>query len=182
MMMTGQAHGQDAQLQTLAQLLLELRPLWDQRPFRERPAPWEAHMPEVSAWLRDLDATQIDALEADPYGGPAMPGALAAVRDAATAASNLPVWTATEAVHHAPMRRVKARKQAQISAFQRVVGGSLRRAAPRRIVDWCGGKGHLSRALGMACGCGVCVVDQQAALVLEAEQLGKADGLAVHDP
>lgn len=171
---------QREQLVRLADLLGTTRPLWDQRPFRERPAPWESTMPVVSAWLRGLSAHEIDALESDPFGGPPMPPALAALRDAATDAASVPSWTSTAHITHAPMRRVKGRKQAQIIAFQRVVHAPLHAAAPRQLVDWCGGKGHLSRALGRACGCSVCVVDLVPNLVADAEILGRDAGLTVH--
>ncbi len=171
-----------SQARTLAELLIATRPLWDQRPFRERPAPWEADMPEVAVWLRQLDVVSIDALEGDPCGGPPLPMTLADLRDAAAAASHVPVWPAAAAITgttSAPMRGVKGRKQAQIAAFQRAVAAPLDRAAPRRLVDWCGGKGHLTRALAARCGCSVCVVDREGALVTAAVVLGAAAGVSV---
>ena len=170
------------QARALADLLIATRPLWDQRPFRERPAPWEADLPDVAAWLRQLDVTSIDALEADPSGGPTLPKPLADLRDAAAASTALPVWpvsTTDATTANAPMRSVKGRKQAQITAFQQAVAAPLNRAAPRRLVDWCGGKGHLSRALAARCACPVCVVDRDGALVSAAVALGTAAGVQV---
>lgn len=169
----------------LAELLVETRRFWDQRPFRERPAPWERELGEEAAWLRSLTSADIDALERDPWGGPALPPALAALRDRAAAASALPHAPASTAepclggASPKAMRGVKARKERQIRAFQRAVEAPLRAARVAQLLDWCGGKGHLSRSLGGALACPVCVVDIAPELLAAAEARGAAAGVVV---
>ncbi|MCO4761868.1 MAG: methyltransferase [Myxococcales bacterium] len=166
-------------LQQLADLLERTQPLWEPRPFRQRPASWEATLPEVALWLRDRRPAEIDALEQDPFALSDMPGAYAALAMETTALTKIAQWPRQNRPPGKPMRGVKGRKQRQIEAFQLAVSAPITQAQPQRLIDWCGGKGHLSRLLATQCSCPVCVIDLSEAFVTASEQLGAAVGVDV---
>lgn len=165
------------QLAELADWLDRWRPLWSHRPFRQLPAPWEADHPEVSRWLRSLTPDQVTFYDDD-------------VRRLAEAPRPLATWTreglALTAIPEANVaptdlrerweRGVSGRKRAQVRAF---VGALLPMLAeaPGDWLDWCAGKGHLGRALGMTLPAPVTFIERQEALAVHASRRARSRGL-----
>ncbi len=155
------------QLQRLTELLRDHRPLWETRPFVERDPAWEQAHPGVSAWLRGLGEDQLDALERDAELPADAPRELLRWDAAARAASEVPVAASTT-LHLGPerdlARGVPGRKWRQVRAFVEAALPRLAELPAAPIVDWCAGKGHVSRLLALAADREVVAVERQGAL------------------
>lgn len=129
----------------LAAFLHATRGLWGVSPFKvDRPA-WTAAHPALAAALDSLDEAAVEALEPDPAGWADAPDPWAAWGAALaplTALGPLPA----DVVAGPPVRRVKARKQAQVDGFAGVVARRFPVGGPP-LVEGCAGRGHLGRAL-----------------------------------
>lgn len=146
--MAGAYSSDTNQFHALSSFLEEHQGLWKERPFVHEHLSWESDYPEVSAWLRALPESSLDAIESDPFqlrGGP-----LAFQKWAQTSVelTQLPSLHAeeTDSLSTSWRKGVPGRKTAQIDAFI----GSLRASdAPfhGEWVEWCSGKGHLGRAM-----------------------------------
>lgn len=165
-----------AALDRLTDLLVEREPLWRPRPFAERPPRWALAEPELAAWASGLSVGSIDALEVDPTSRPVHPR-YAALRDEALAAAQ--IGAPFEAPPVAPARdatwRTPGRKLAQACALAGVAAPLVPHAP--RFVDWCGGKGHLSRVLALHTGGRARVVDRDEALLRAGDRLHRRAGL-----
>ncbi len=120
------------------------RSLWQWHPFAELKPSWTADHPGLCRWLTTLDDAAVTCLMADgdalaaslvPFV-PEAPGLLAAGRWPRLARHRPPVDPGVGV-------GVGARKWAQIDAF----AAALPLEAGHQVVDWCAGKGHLSRRL-----------------------------------
>lgn len=142
---------------------LELRRrFWEPAPFRSLPVPWEEEAPELSRWARALPVEAVEALDTDPARLAAeAPEPLDALVRTAEALSLVGPWSALAAFAEA-LPRVKERKRAQVERLLAVVGPRLPAGEP--LLDWCGGKGHLGRALARRTGRRVRVVERDPAL------------------
>lgn len=164
-----------ARVAALHALLEPARLYWESAPFRGLPTPWEAEAPALSRWARALDVEQIEALEADPGRliGEA-PEPLATLARAAATLSEVADWPAP-ARPATLLPRVKARKREQIGGLLAAVDGRLPAGEP--LLDWCGGKGHLGRALAGRSGRRVRVVERDPALCRDGAALAGQEGV-----
>jgi hypothetical protein len=128
----------------LDQLLRHHQGLFRPNPFTQLRLPWEAALPELSRALRGLDEGQLQAWEDDPGADPSSPRLLQSWRARCIEACALRPLSASPA-RPVPLG-MSDRKRAQVVAFAQVAEGW----APRPLVDWCAGKGHLGRYLGAA--------------------------------
>jgi Methyltransferase domain len=159
--------------------LTEMEPVWSHRPFVALPAPWEPDHTDVSAWLRSLTPEQVRSYDDAPAtlaDGPLgmrhwvqRGHELTALPDAARHATPvLPVrWK----------RSVPGRKCAQVAAFAGALAG-WQEAAPARFIDWCAGKGHLGRALGLLRNVPITFVEKQPRLAKLALERAEAEGVS----
>ncbi|MCA9622062.1 MAG: methyltransferase, partial [Myxococcales bacterium] len=150
--------------------------VWQHRPFVALPAPWEATHPEVAEHLRAADEARVADLEEEVEAAWAStPARLRAWRDEGVALAQLPALAeARVRLDERWARGVPGRKRAQIVAFAAAV---RERARPAQWVDWCAGKGHLGRALGVLDGPALTFVERQAPLARAAAERARASGL-----
>ncbi|HAN31418.1 MAG TPA: hypothetical protein DCQ06_07455 [Myxococcales bacterium] len=153
-------------LEACVNVVRQTREFWDHRPFIERSAPWETSRPELSRWLRQLKTEQIDRFES----GIITTGPLRHLCEQVSQVSH--IATLSDAPGRVPQwRRIKARKRDQIHWFRRALIGHFRAHSVHCLVDWCGGKGHLSRVLSADGQQAVTVVDTNARLLAQATEL-----------
>lgn len=168
-----------ARLAGLAAALREGEGWWRPRPFVDEPR-WVASHPAIAAWCESLDEAAVAAIEADAWPDDA-PAPLLDWRRRLAELTALPAaggtWTLSTSSFPAPVA-VPERKAQQIAAFVSALADAPRQL-PRRVVDWCGGKGHLGRALGARWGVPVTVIDRAPALIAEAEVLARRDGVVL---
>ncbi len=154
--------------------LLAWRDLWHPQPFREARPGWCEQWPALTAALlalSDADAAHLNDDVADALRW--LAGYLPDI-DALLPLIDIP------AAEHAPPPvpgerwawEIPGRKRAQIEAFAGAVqpGGE-------GVIDWCGGKGHLGRLLGLAWQQPVHTLEIDAALCADGEQLARRIGL-----
>lgn len=154
--------------------LLAWRDLWHPQPFRELRPAWCARWPALTAALQALEDAEAAHLNDD---APAALRWLAAYVPGVDAL--LPLIDVPAAEHRPPTVpgerwawEIPGRKRAQIEAFAGAVqpGGA-------GVIDWCGGKGHLGRLLGLAWQKPVHTLEIDAALCADGEQLAGRIGL-----
>ncbi|MBW7471450.1 methyltransferase [Marinobacter sp. F4218] len=138
--------------QALNDWLVRHRPLWQQAPFTEPVPEWTLQHPELAARVAGLDDERCRVLDDDParLAGllcDALPS-LAAYPDLVSLPDLSPPGGR---VHRATLPEVRAvdmpgRKRLQSGAFAAAL-------EPLRepVMDWCCGKGHLSRTLAAVC-------------------------------
>lgn len=169
-------------LAALASALHEGAPLWRPRPFAEDPPPWAGAFPEVAAWCEGLAPAELDALEAADRLPQGAPPQLRAWRERLDALTALPPLAADDrptrfTLSTEAARLVPSRKRAQIEAFLGALALGPKR--PLRVLDWCGGKGHLGRALGAREHLPVTVLEREATYRDEALRLASRDGVTL---
>ena len=163
-----------ARSEALHRFLSVTKPLWEPRPFENPAPPWTESHSELTAFLDALEDDTLSRLEADPD----------ALRHALT--PWLPTLPAAAALDALPLEprippspfflSVPARKAAQIEAFLR----ALETLGPPAgsAVDWCAGKGHLSRALAERFGLTVRALEKDPALIAEGERLAEGQPIS----
>lgn len=163
-----------SRLEAVGLSLVATRPLWSERPFTAQSLGWEADRPDLSRALRALPAEALDALEADPSALPDPPAAFSELVTRCREGGRLPRLDARGLALDRP-REVPARKWREVSAL---AGLALAEAPPGlcRWVDWCSGKGHLGRALGLASGLPLVCVERSRRLCGEGARLALAEG------
>lgn len=155
-------------------VLLAHRDLWHPQPFREvRPA-WCEQWPELTAALLALSDAEAAHLNDDvPAAMSWLAGYLNDV-DALLPLIDIPV--AENRPPSVPGEgwawEIPGRKRAQIEAFAGAV-----QPAGEDVIDWCGGKGHLGRLLGLAWQKTVHTLEIDAALCADGEHLARRIGL-----
>lgn len=189
-----------ARVDALAAALAEGAWLWRPRPFTTELPPWADRAPELAAFCLGLDEARVHALE---EGAPLPDDAPPLLKEwvcRLAALTGLPSlehcgedgeagvdsvnWNERErsgpSVHAAWM--VPARKLEQVSRFVAAVAGPGPETAdsPTRVLDWCGGKGHLGRTLGHRLGVPVLVLEREAAYAKEALALAQRLGVDLH--
>ena len=163
-----------ARSEALHRFLSVTKPLWEPRPFENPAPPWTESHSELTAFLDALEDDTLSRLEADPD----------VLRHALT--PWLPTLPAAAALDALPLEprippspfflSVPARKAAQIEAFLR----ALETLGPPAgsAVDWCAGKGHLSRALAERFGLTVRALEKDPALIAEGERLAEGQPIS----
>ncbi|WP_426415840.1 methyltransferase [Aestuariirhabdus sp. LZHN29] len=157
------------QFQQLDQLLLELKPYWQLRPFAEMALPW-THNPPLLGYLQQLKPDQVTALEED------MAARLAALSpfidniDALHALINTSTLPVNSPVSVEPLLSygVPGRKWRQVQAFSAALPQES-----RPFLEWCAGKGHLGRVLHQVHGGTVTSLELQASLCRDGEALAE---------
>jgi hypothetical protein len=129
-------------LTRLGEILVQFQHLWQPRAFHHLTLAWESDYPDLSGFLRGLSYEQAVALQVNDD---ALLEALSNYLPIATELReliNLPIEAAAEKVSHHPalINEIPGRKLAQIDAFLATV-----EISGQSIIDWCSGKGHLSR-------------------------------------
>lgn len=154
--------------------LLVHRDLWHPQPFREARPAWCEQWPALTAALLALSDAEAEHLNDD---APAvlrwlagyLPDldALLPLIDIPAAEINPPTVPGERWAWEIP-----GRKRSQIEAFAGAVqpGGE-------GVIDWCGGKGHLGRLLGLAWQKPVHTLEIDAALCADGEHLAQRIGL-----
>lgn len=157
--------------------LRAFHPLWHPQPFREPRPDWCHQWPALTDALLALSDAETAHLNDD------VPAAIRWLSDyipdllALLPLIDLPVAESpgSPAPHVAGERwawEIPGRKRAQIEAFADSVqpGG-------KSVIDWCGGKGHLGRLLGLAWQQPVHTLEIDAALCADGEHLARRIGL-----
>lgn len=136
----------------LGQWLKQWRALWHPNVFSQRTLAWEHDYPELSSWLRGLDDEAIALGQRDisalAVGAPAPLGRLAQQRGELIQALERPLAAQAlpELDHHHMKLGIGGRKWSQIEAFAATFEAH-RDERCERLLDWCGGYGHLGRTL-----------------------------------
>lgn len=155
--------------QQTERFLLEHAPYWQPAPFHQIPA-WTTTHPALYNALLALSDDELERLEHHPHAllhwlSPYLPGV-----GLATDLMRLPHTTGA-----LPKRwptgfawDIPGRKWAQINAFT----AALQPHAPT-LIDWCAGKGHLSRSMVFQHDTAVVALEWNAQLCNAAEQLGQ---------
>ena len=156
-----------ARSEALHRLLRVTKPLWEPRPFENPAPPWTESHRELTAFLDALEDDTLSRLEADPN---ALRHALAPWLPTLPAAASLDAFPSRGPDPSQPSpTAMPARKAAQIEAFL----CALERLGPPAgaAVDWCAGKGHLSRALAERFGLTVRALEKDPHLITAGERL-----------
>ncbi len=154
--------------------LLAWRQLWHPQPFREARPAWCEQWPALTAALLALSDADAAHLNDDAPAALRWLAAYLPEVDGLLPLIDIPV--AENTPPSVPDERwaweIPGRKRAQIEAFASAVqpGGA-------GVIDWCGGKGHLGRLLGLAWQQPVHTLEIDAALCADGEQLAGRIGL-----
>lgn len=148
---------------------------WRPRPFLDAANAWARTQHDLRAWLQQLDDQHVAALENDEHRlcgalAPFVPDIEAAVELARVPSSTV----ATFEYPHGFARDVPGRKWAQITAF-----AELCTDAALPLLDWCAGKGHLSRVLRARHGHPVTALEIDARLTADGHRLAHARAVDV---
>ncbi|MEQ6918199.1 methyltransferase [Halomonas aquatica] len=159
----------------LTERLAEWQDLWRPLPFQHRRPPWGEAWPGLETALLRLSDASAARLQDTPFRESPLAdwlpvaelARLVDLPELAGDACELPVaWAA----------HVGGRKWSQIEAFLPRVGAS----PDERLVEWCAGKGHLSRALAQRLDAEVTALEWQATLCREGQRLADRQGATVH--
>ncbi|MBL8787397.1 MAG: methyltransferase [Deltaproteobacteria bacterium] len=174
-----------ASLTALSALLARHEALWRTRPFVEDPPRWAAEHPEVAAWCLGLSPAELAALEDGAAPDPSAPATVLGWHDEIHAA--LPELASPPPPRPLDRRlawQIPERKQRQVEAFLAALtepaAGPASNSRRMRILDWCGGKGHLGRTLGATTGLPVTVIERESAYREPALTLATRAGATVH--
>lgn len=145
--------GREALAERLAEVSTVLRTyevLWRERPFARLEVAWEADHPELARWLRARSPAEVEELLADPSGLRQAPDPVGPLVDALSRLTTVgPLPMEGLAPLPDPIPRVSGRKRAQVAAFVATAEAALPLELSV-IVEWCAGKGHVSRALSVS--------------------------------
>lgn len=147
-------------------LLCRHRSLWQLVPFAHHDWPWLSSHPSLCAYLQQLTAADVDALESQPE---ALASALAPhVPDVASLQPLCHLPQLTQQIPALPARlvnHIKGRKLEQIHAFSNAVT-----PGHEPVLEWCAGKGHLGRLLAWEQRRPVTSVEIQTQLCIQGER------------
>ncbi|MBQ0783656.1 MAG: methyltransferase [Amphritea sp.] len=145
--MTTPSKNWQQRLHQLDQQLSATAELWRPQPFKQQRPAWCQSYPQLTQALLDLDDQQLQRFSHNPDALVEWIGHYLPQVAQLDALSRLPKRTPTE--YSSPENRffngMPGRKRTQIEAFASHVG-----SVTSPILEWCGGKGHLGRLLGMA--------------------------------
>ncbi|MCK2182764.1 methyltransferase [Halomonas getboli] len=158
----------------LTRLLAEGQALWRPLPFQHRDVPWGERVPGLADALQALSDDEAWRLQDAPFEASPLADWLPV--DALAEAVDLPHLAAADgALPEAWGEGIGARKWRQIQAF-------AGRVAPKReasLVEWCAGKGHLSRTLARRDGRLVIGLEWQPSLCESGQALAERQRQAV---
>ena len=154
--------------------LLAWRDLWHPQPFREARPAWCEQWPALTAALLALSDAEAARLNDD------VPDALRWLAGYLPDLDALLPLIEIPAAEHAPPPvpgerwawEIPGSKRSQIEAFAGAV-----QSGGEGVIDWCGGKGHLGRLLGLAWQQPVHTLEIDAALCADGEHLARRIGL-----
>lgn len=158
--------------------LAEWHWLWSEVPFKQPQLSWYDHHPHWRNILRDIDDSMLEALAADP----ALLNAFAR-EELGIRLPDVPDYSPQDDdslpdSFDAP-DGVKPRKWAQIESFV-IARGQLSDDTGRQMVEWCAGKGHLSRRfLERGCSREVIALEKDPALIGHGIRIAVDQGLAI---
>ncbi len=154
--------------------LLAWRDLWHPQPFREARPVWCEQWPALTAALLALSDAEAAHLNDDVTDALCWLAGYLPDIDAL-----LPLIEISAAEHAPPpvpgerwAWEIPGRKRSQIEAFAGAV-----QSGGEGVIDWCGGKGHLGRLLGLAWQQPVHTLEIDAALCADGEHLARRIGL-----
>lgn len=154
--------------------LLAWRDLWHPQPFREARPVWCEQWPALTAALLALSDAEAAHLNDDVTDALCWLAGYLPDIDAL-----LPLIEISAAEHAPPpvpgerwAWEIPGRKRSQIEAFAGAV-----KPGGEGVIDWCGGKGHLGRLLGLAWQQPVHTLEIDAALCADGEHLARRIGL-----
>lgn len=162
-----------ARLRALGRLLEQHQPLWRAQPFYEPWPVWCERHPSLARTCLALPDDELEDLSGDnarllDWAADRLPD-LAELKPLI----RLPRAESPPYVEHGRAHwHVPGRKQRQIHDFTLSVG---RPVAP--LLEWCSGKGHLGRALGMRWALPVTSLDHDPKLCAEGQSLAELAGL-----
>ncbi|HEY0634460.1 MAG TPA: methyltransferase [Gammaproteobacteria bacterium] len=133
-------------LQRLDALLAETQWLWRPPPFKELRPAWCERLPELTAALLALDDELLAALAADDEARRVWLRDYLPLVDELAGLVQLPAVGETMPFDVSPHFgwEIPGRKWTQITSFASALG-----CVRAPLLEWCGGKGHLGRLLGM---------------------------------
>jgi len=177
------SEGATQRLVAIAVALDEAAPLWRPRPFVADP-PWTALYPEVVAWCEALTADEVVRIERAERLPEDAPRLMRAWEARLAALTTLTVSTGGAGVGAGVgvgvgERRVPARKSDQVAAFMGCIERAGIATGVGAVLDWCGGKGHLGRALGAHLRVPVTVLERQSRYAFEACELAERAGVSL---
>ncbi|MBB3139945.1 methyltransferase [Halomonas organivorans] len=149
----------EARFVALTRLLADGQPLWRPLPFQHRATPWGKHAPGLAEALLALPDDAVERLQAAPFEASPL-AAWLPVAELAEAAALPDLSAGGAALPEAWGEGIGARKWRQLQAF----AGCVAPAEGESLVEWCAGKGHLSRTLARLHGRPVTGLEWQAAL------------------
>lgn len=167
-----------ARMAAIGGVLKQTADFWRPAPFHHRVQPWAASHPGLHEAILGLSPDQVEAFHPDESSlrvwlDPHLPGLREL--DALITLDRLIATPMTGTSVHAPDRDVPGRKWAQIEAF---AGLALTaRASASEVLDWCAGKAHLGRLIGLHSGLPVQALERDTTLCTEAERLAARDGI-----
>jgi len=173
-------NGQDiaGHLQALAAFLRRHQALWEPAPLHHPSPGWMVAHPTLARWCEHQQSAGPEAAETAwqqgdlPDDAPAVLQELVAESQRIT---DLPALSKVMSSADRP-RRVRARKWAQVVGAAAVMAEET---AEMRVVDWCGGKGHLGRRLAERGRRKLLLIDRQADLLDAGQVEGRALGIQV---
>ncbi|MCC5883017.1 MAG: methyltransferase [Halomonas sp.] len=156
----------DTRFERLTALLAKWQPVWRSSPFIYGRATLHGFSPALTDTLLGLSEAQVKSLQSNPWQDSPLAEWLP-VAELAELVSLPALPLELVALPPAWAQHVGGRKWQQIEAFVRY----LKVVPHERLVEWCAGKGHLSRALARWHGREVTALEWQAALCQEGEHL-----------
>jgi hypothetical protein len=157
--------------------LWQTRAFWQPVPFRDPRPAWMSSHPDLAAALLGLTDTEYERLSA---GGDTLTQWLSTWLPEASSLATLSALPALQgpALPGWPFgfdRDIPGRKWRQIEAF----AACLLPPDGQRLVDWCAGKGHLTRAAALVTGLPAVGLERDPVLCTAGETLARRHGLAV---
>lgn len=167
-------------LDALSAFLTRRRPLWEERPFVQESLSWEEEYPAVARWCRGLSTEEVASGQGSPgCEGDHLPAEFVSWGEEARALTALPAYPGVAlkgADSVALAQGVPGRKWRQLCAFAGVVQPLLDPGL-LGMVDWCAGKGHLGRLMGLGTGLPVTLLERDPQLCRIGERAAAAFGV-----
>ncbi|WP_404297071.1 methyltransferase [Halomonas sp.] len=158
----------------LAERLAEWQPLWHCLPFQHPRLPWHRRWPGLAEALLAMPESEVSRLQEDPFTDSPL-GAWLPVEELARLVALPALAEQGEALPEAWGADVGERKWRQVQAFL----PQVEVARDETLVEWCAGKGHLSRALSCHHALEVNALEWQPSLCMAGQALAKRQGARV---
>jgi len=152
----------------LSALLTDCEPFWRTLPFHHPILPWATRYPELVRKLKALTDQDVERLQADSSADSPLCSRLP-VAELAQLTSLAPLSRDPEPLPRSWNLHIGGRKWQQIEAFV----AHVETKPAQHQVDWCAGKGHLSRVLARRLGVTVVALEAQENLCREGRVLAQ---------